>query len=261
MANNKIGLHKDIASIFDGVPLTKGAREQRPSCASASQHPGCRHPEPPSPTCSLTVPPAPAQTQAPSQAPAQAPAPQQPVYTPPKSAVPEQRRADVAIEAGTQDRLQQIWEQIKGKLLASKPGANTSKQKAMVILVPVLFIVFIIVFSQVLSTPVRGAKGPQVPSAANAAAVAGDNIDWQIPDPYPTTLRDPMRFDSGAINPDQTDRPIVKGIIYSESGSSAVVGNQIVREGEKVSGATVVKINKDSVEFDLNGKKWTQKVQ
>jgi len=26
-------------------------------------------------------------------------------------------------------------------------------------------------------------------------------------------------------------------------------------------GATIVKINKNSVEFEMNGKKWTQKVQ
>jgi hypothetical protein len=39
------------------------------------------------------------------------------------------------------------------------------------------------------------------------------------------------------------------------------VGIEIVHVGSKVAGATVTKINKDDVEFEINGKKWTQKVQ
>ena len=53
----------------------------------------------------------------------------------------------------------------------------------------------------------------------------------------------------------------VRGILYSQDKPSAVIGNQIVHEGEKVSGATIQKINKDSVEFELDGKKWTQQIQ
>ena len=82
-----------------------------------------------------------------------------------------------------------------------------------------------------------------------------------IPDPYPNTLRDPMQFSSAGTAQDETDKPIVKGIIYSEYGSSAVIGNQIIREGEQILGATIVKINKDSVEFEKKGKSWIQKVQ
>jgi hypothetical protein len=53
----------------------------------------------------------------------------------------------------------------------------------------------------------------------------------------------------------------VKGIVYSKDNPSAVIGSQIVHEGDKVSGATIVKINEKSVDFEMNGKKWTQKVQ
>ena len=54
---------------------------------------------------------------------------------------------------------------------------------------------------------------------------------------------------------------IVKGIIYSEDNPSAVVGDQIVHQGDKVLGVVIIKINEDNVEFEVNGKKWTQKVQ
>ena len=49
--------------------------------------------------------------------------------------------------------------------------------------------------------------------------------------------------------------------MYSEDNPTAVVGKKIVHVGEKVSGATVVGIDKDSVEFEMNGKEWTQKVR
>jgi type II secretory pathway component PulC len=53
----------------------------------------------------------------------------------------------------------------------------------------------------------------------------------------------------------------VKSILYSEDGSSAVIDNRIVHEGERVRGAKVMKINKDTVEFEMNGKTWTQEVK
>jgi type II secretory pathway component PulC len=54
---------------------------------------------------------------------------------------------------------------------------------------------------------------------------------------------------------------VVKGIVYSDDRPAAVVGNDIVFEGDTVGGAKVVKINQDSVEFQTNEKKWTQKVE
>jgi hypothetical protein len=54
---------------------------------------------------------------------------------------------------------------------------------------------------------------------------------------------------------------IVKGIVYSEDKPSAVIDSQIVHQGEKIGGVTVVKINKNNVEFEVDGKTWTQEVQ
>jgi hypothetical protein len=59
---------------------------------------------------------------------------------------------------------------------------------------------------------------------------------------------------------DKITRLTIKSIVYSEDNPSAVIGSRIVHEGEKVLGATVVKINKDSVEFEAGGKKWKQNI-
>lgn len=47
----------------------------------------------------------------------------------------------------------------------------------------------------------------------------------------------------------------VKSILYKQNNPSAIVNNQIVHEGDKISGATIIKINKDSVEFEVR-KRW-----
>jgi len=96
---------------------------------------------------------------------------------------------------------------------------------------------------------------------AGVTISAGSEIDRQIPVSYPMMLRDPMQFGPATATQGETGKLIVKGIVYNEDNPSAVIGTQIVHEGDKVLGATVVKINKDSVEFEMNDKRWTQKVQ
>ena len=54
---------------------------------------------------------------------------------------------------------------------------------------------------------------------------------------------------------------IVKSILYSEDNPSAIISNRIVHEGDQIQGASIAKINKDSVEFEMNGKKWSQGIQ
>jgi hypothetical protein len=97
-----------------------------------------------------------------------------------------------------------------------------------------------------------------------AGAGSKNLIDWEIPEPYPTKLRDPMQLGLRTTAEIETEKIVVTGILRSDddpSASSASIGKEIVHEGEKIFGATVVKINKDSVEFEMNGKRWTQKVQ
>jgi hypothetical protein len=58
--------------------------------------------------------------------------------------------------------------------------------------------------------------------------------------------------------PAKSEKPVVTGIIYSTDNPCAVVDNRIVSVGDVADGATIVKINPSSVEFEMDGKKWTQ---
>jgi type II secretory pathway component PulC len=54
---------------------------------------------------------------------------------------------------------------------------------------------------------------------------------------------------------------VVDGIIFSLDYSSAVIDGCIVKEGDVILGATVVKINPKTVVFEKNGKRWSQRVR
>ena len=49
----------------------------------------------------------------------------------------------------------------------------------------------------------------------------------------------------------------VTAILYSDS-PSCIVNGKIVKEGQVIRGATVVKIHRDEVEFEKDGRRWTQ---
>ncbi|MHC4461126.1 MAG: hypothetical protein ACYS6W_00595 [Planctomycetota bacterium] len=238
----RVGLQKKVSSIFTGVPIPKDNGAEQSSGTPAPDRPNYA---PPSHLA--------AKKEKPQQ-----PAPEQ---SPPKATPAKQPKADTFVKAAKQLPWQQTLEKIKDKLFTPKPGVSPTRQKAMVILVPVLFLGMIFAFTRVLRSPSTKTTGAQSFTPSNTFAASNDEIDWQIPESYPATLRDPMQFGSVTTTEDRTGELIVKGIVFSKNNPSAVIGNQIVHEGEKVSGATIVKINKDSVEFEMNGKKWTQKVQ
>jgi len=161
------------------------------------------------------------------------------------------------------------WKQITSKLFSAKPGASTTKQKAMVVMIPVLFIALLIFVLRggVFGTSVHNAQaGEENNNSGVVSAGSNTQIDWEIPEPYPKTLRDPVKLGPVVTGANQAEsgeliQLIVKGILYSEDNPSAIIGNRIVHEGDRIQDASVIKINKDSVEFEMNGKKWTQKVQ
>ncbi len=155
-----------------------------------------------------------------------------------------------------------------GKRFASKSGKNTSsrKQTTMVILVIALSILlFFLLFKPFSKSSYNinepGAVKPaMIRSAAqtNAASIA---INWQIPDPYPTSIRDPMLLSSQQQFDSETWKPNLVGLVYNENQKYAIIGTDILQEGEEINGVKVIKINKDSVEFERNDQKWTQEVQ
>ncbi|MGA2172779.1 MAG: hypothetical protein ABSG82_07200 [Sedimentisphaerales bacterium] len=155
--------------------------------------------------------------------------------------------------------LLKIWGQISGKLLAPKPGVSSVRQKVTILMMPVLAVVFIFMLTRVFRSP--ASPSVKLPTGiASSATTSAGGIDWELPPLYPETLRDPMRFSSTAHGRENAGGPIVKGIVYSEDNPRAIVGDRIVSTGDVVDGATVVKINPDSVEFTVGDKTWTQKI-
>ena len=66
---------------------------------------------------------------------------------------------------------------------------------------------------------------------------------------------------SSMRSPDKSaNKGFVSGIAYSESHALAFINDKMISEGGVIDGITVLKIHEDAVEFEKNGKRWTQKV-
>jgi len=258
---NETGLHKEISSIFKGVPIPSNEDVLQSSGVPAAGDIGRPAPKPPAP-------------EAQNLQNHQASKPYRPPEPLQKAAPAQQPKADTekyASDRGTAVKVvsQTFWQQIKNRLFAPKPGVGATRQKAMMVLVPVLLVVLVLVLIKVFGAPVRTIAEPGEAKPANTAAASVDEIDWEIPAPYPATYRDPMQpgstvttyTDTERLETGKTGRLNVKSIVYSEDNPSVVIGSQIVHEGQTVLGATVIKINKDSVEFEADGKRWTQNVR
>jgi len=292
LEKNKAGLQKKVSSVFKGVPLPQGSAGQQTSGTHApDQVPGVS-PKPLSPErqpqSSLmmklhqaeekpdnTIPnrPAGVSPEPPPPAPRiqQHPAAKElhESKTPlKKAASAKQPKAAPAAETTRPG----LWRQISNRLFVPKPGGNPTRQKAMVILVPILAIVMIFVFRQVLSTSPRKTKGATEDETLVAAGVkSGQDIDWRIPDPLPETMRDPIKIGdqssangaepNGAAAEPTTGDIDVRDIIFSKDKPSAFVNGRIVYIGDKIHDATVVRINRDGVEFEKDGKKWIQNIR
>ena len=110
------------------------------------------------------------------------------------------------------------------------------------------------------------------PGSANAKTGQKDveitvkkEVTWVKPLVIPEDMRDPMSDSPSQNLVDETEKPkqdyskfVVTGIVQGTKGNSAIVSSKVLFEGEEIFGATVVKINNDSVEFEMDGQKWTQ---
>ncbi len=238
----KPGLHKEISSIFDGVPVP-GKKE--PPSGSAAPEQTERSPAKPSamePGVPQTTPTA---------------KPRLPKGPSPKTA---------GVKKISESLWQKIWQKIKNKLFKPESGISSTRQKVMLILVPILFIALIYVLMPLFRKP--KISEPKRGEPTKVSVDHKGEIGWQIPEPYPTTLRDPMqpslatvRAETETITAGKSEGLIVKGIVHSKNNPSAVIGTQIVHEGDVIAGASIIKINQDSVEFEINNKRWIQKVQ
>ena len=131
----------------------------------------------------------------------------------------------------------------------------------MVVLVPVLFIAFIFVFIKVLTPSVSGTRASTKPVPTNAAQQADKKLDWKLPALYPTNIRNPMQLVSVVTADSGTGDLVVKCTVHDENNPLAIIGKKIVHVGDTIAGVKIIKITKDSVTFEKNGKTWTQKVE
>ncbi len=286
---NRAGLQKKISSIFKGVLIPQNNGSQQPSGMPAPNHTTDVSPKPVSADSQISQSPLikkPSQSEDSSDETAQKQTanvfpkptstnrmPQSPLIT--KLPQPEEslKRAATATPPESSPFIEEtsdgLWQQIKDKLFTPKPGSSPTKQKAMVIMVPVLAIIMIFVFRQVLSKAphqTEGAGTDDAPVVANADS--GHEIDWKIPEPIAVINRDPIKLpdESNTQNTEQNETTseittgtiIVRAVVYSHDKPSAVIGSKIVYVGDKINGVTIVKINRDSIEFEKDGDRWEQ---
>jgi hypothetical protein len=146
------------------------------------------------------------------------------------------------------------------------------RQKLMIALIPILAIAMVFLLKNPLGMR-SAAKAAGMQHNETARTVVPDVVEiaWTIPAPYELGGRDPMKpvpppaventGQETAARPTETPvELILTGILYSEDKPMAIVDTQVVHEGQQVSGATVKKIDKDSVEFERNGRTWRQTV-
>ena len=287
---NKAGLQKKVSSVFKGVPVPQNNGAQQPSGTPAPDHTPDVPPKPVSADRQISqsslikklnqsedssgkaeqnqtanVFPKPTSTNRMPQSPLinKLPQPKESL----KQAAPQPESSPFIEE--TSDGL---WQQIRDKLFTPKPGVSPTKQKAMVIMVPVLAIIMIFAFRQVLSKAPRkteGAGTEDITVVANADA--GHEIDWKIPEPIAVITRDPIKLpdESNTQNTKQNETTsevttgtiIVRDIVFSKDKPSAVIGSKIVYVGDKINDVTIVKIDRDSIEFEKDGDRWEQNVR
>ncbi len=259
MANGRkdgYGLHKDISSIFDGVSTPKQSCSSRPM---RKRQTTADRPKKVNPVVGSEAGGAAVNT----SAKAKSPRPKvKPISQTPSGKGP--KVVEIS-RGGTIAR-------IKKKLLKPKPGVSPARQKTMVVMIPLLAIVFIYVVMQVFGTSPRSTKARDRDDETTASK-SSNEIEWELPQPYPADMRDPMvaakveemkpveitMVETRETNPG--GRFEIKGIVYSESNPSAMIGSRIVREGDSIDGAEVVEINENSVVFEANGTVWTEEVR
>jgi hypothetical protein len=245
MAKKRTGLQSQIASIFSGVPIPKKGSGSEPSSSQPlPAAPERRQPKtPPAPGSAV------------------------PKYQPPVEPVREIPPARVATPKVPEPRIRQVPKvppRKKERLTARRTGVNPARQKIAVAMVVILSILLVFLLTRPAQKHHSRPTASQAARQAKAAVLPTANIkiDWPVPRKYPEYLRDPMILSAPKqVKAQAPAALVVKGITYSEDRRFAVIGTQTVQEGDTIEGATVTKINRNSVEFERDGKRWTQGVQ
>jgi hypothetical protein len=149
-------------------------------------------------------------------------------------------------------------------------GEAGGRQKILMALIPVLAVTLLYLLKNPLTRSNPATARDKRPVEVAPVEVPDVRIAWEIPPLYQPGGRDPMRLPTEPVatakelgaEPTQPHMDlIVTGILYSEDRPAAIVDTFLLHEGEQISGATVKKIEKDGVEFEMNGRTWKQTVE
>jgi hypothetical protein len=268
----KSGLHKQISSIFDGVPVPANNTLTEDSDLSVElTEPTTEHAAEQGSLPATTPPPKPA---GPSLA--------QRMSASPLDSDSMEREPIPVLQVGRPMPLSKskvmsgfklkpgLSVQIKKAIFRSNASLDPRQKKA-----GVLVGILSLVFGVVLFVSLGGVGQSQ---ATAADATGGDQAalvqttqktaeEWKRPESMPQNLRDGTALSLTRSGTTQTNAIadsgalVVKGIVFSENKPSAIINNQILSEGQLFNGVTIVKITKETVEFKADDKRWTQQVQ
>jgi hypothetical protein len=269
----KSGLHKQISSIFDGVPVPRnnGLPEEADAPSVLMQPEMQDAAEPQAPTEPQVRPnpgPTPETTRSSlvkrmsSDPSACASTPAIQVDRP----IPLSKSSTMTAKTGPS-----ISSQVKKALFGSSKGSLDPRQKKMAGLVGVLCVVFggVMFFSLGgVGQSKAAAADPTEEAVVQSPGTQKTVQDWTSPRPLPADLRDATSITSRQADPtgdafanSDSGELAVKGIVFSQNKPSAIINSEILTEGQTINGVTIVRITKDAVEFKSNDKQWTQQVQ
>jgi hypothetical protein len=254
MAKKRTGLQSEIAGIFSGVPVPKkgGTRSQSDSPEQKPNSPVSKS------SGSVTPKPVDPQPQAPV-----APVPkkiEQPVPAVPKPKVIEIKAPEQVVKKIPK----KLARRRKEKTFVTKSGGSSSRQKVSITLLLIFSTALVIVLLRPYYTSSRNSiSGSALPVDDQISTSTNIEINWPVPPVYSEDLRDPMILGKAPPPPPSPKDVVVRGIVVSEDRKYAVIGTNYLQEGGIVPGTNikVKKINPSNVEFEEDGKTWTQKVE
>jgi hypothetical protein len=268
------GLHKEVSTIFDGVPLPNGGGPRAQTESNTEAH-GAG-----SPTAAQAIAGIGAGKSDPTVS------KPHPFNTP---IVPESPRGVVKPIKKRTDFINNLLAKVVPPDL---DDSTARRQKVMALLIPVLAVILVLVFVKVLGKPARSdasvnhsvdqtteSESEDTGETTETAETEEEIVRWELPGVFSKPVRDPMISElfgpsspagggsgganSGTAATDEQQAAQlmnleVTGILYSKDRPAAIVGTEIVHEGDTVLGATVVEIQRDSIELELDGRRWKQ---
>ena len=262
----KSGLQKQIASIFDDVPVPETDSEpmQLPVQQQTASGIDLDSLEDSSAAQDSTV-----QQQKPSLVQRMAETQADVAHTPTVTTVRPKPLPKTQVVLQRKKSKSTVMLKVKKAVYGSGKTKMDPRQKKMTIVVGMLSLLFVgvLVFSLggLGQSKAKAADKENPQQESTVQVQEAKPLQWQKPQPLPAELRDPMKpqvtQSAQGSNAAEDGQLVVKGIVFSKNNPSAIIGNKIVQEGETLDGIKIIKINKDSVEFETSEKRWTQQVQ